>query len=258
MVDDLRLVRRSSAKKLLAKAKKEAARRWLHVRFDPTEMVMELSQEREDDDCTVDFDERLLKQRAVDSIDDVMSTIDALRGVYANLAGNTTQSAAHKATVAARVAFGYPKERPSRSDCFEQDVRRQCRRAINEVYRRLETSSGPTVYLISAGDPKFVKIGFTTCLEQRLRSLRTASHVEPVVLLAIPGTRSLERELHIRFASARHSREWFRLTEEVEGFIALGSSECPTGACCPKAVKPQDERRFASALTANPRSLARV
>jgi hypothetical protein len=231
--DDLRLMPRQSAKKLLAQAKKETARRWLWERFDPTEMDLELSQEREDDNATEEFEERLLKQRAVNSIDDVVLTVSSMRGAYANLADGATPSAAHEATVAARVAFGYPKERPSRSDCFDEDVRRQCRRAINEIYTSFEKSSGSVVYFIGAGDPEFVKIGFTTSLEQRLRSLRTASHVEPVVHLAIPGTRSLERELHTRFASARHNREWFRLTDEIEAFIAVEVAKAKRGLAAP-------------------------
>ena len=224
--DDLRHMPRQSAKKLLAQAKKETARRWLWQRFDPSEMDLELSQEREDDDPMEEFDERLLKQRAIDSIDDVVSTIKALRGARANLAGEVTMPAAHAATVAARVAFGYPKEPPGRSDCFDEDVRGQCRRVINEIYRCFEKSSGPVVYVISAGDPKFVKIGFSTSLQQRLRSLRTASHVEPIVHVAIPGPRSLEHDLHIRFASARHNREWFRLTDEIAAFVASERAKC--------------------------------
>jgi len=124
------------------------------------------------------------------------------------------------ATVAARIALGYPQERPSRSDCFDEDVRRQCRHIIGEIYNTAERPSGPVVYVIGTDNPEFVKIGFTTCFEQRLRSLRTASHVEPVVHAVISGTRSLERELHRRFASARHNREWSRVTKEIEAFIA--------------------------------------
>jgi hypothetical protein len=218
--DDLRHMGRQAAKRLLAHAKRETARRWLWQRFDPSEMDLELSQERDEADPTEEFDERLLKQRAIDSIDDVVSTINAAREAWANLAADAIMLAAHEATVAARIAYGYLKERPSRSDSFDEDVRRQCRRVINEVYRCFEQSSGSLVYLISAGDPKFVKIGFSTSLEQRLRSLRTASHAEPIVHLAIPGPRSLERDLHTRFASARHNREWFRLTDEIAAFIA--------------------------------------
>jgi hypothetical protein len=212
---------RRAAKKLLASAKKEAVHQWLRERFDPGEMDLELSQECDDDEPTDAFDERLLKQRAINSIDDVVSTVNASRAAGANLASSyVTMPVAYEAAVAARIAFGYPKERPSRSDCFDEDIRRQCHRIINEIYSCFEKSSGSVVYLISAGDPQFVKIGFTTSLKRRLRSLRTGSHVEPIVHVAIQGTRSLERDLHNRFASAHQKREWFRLTDEIAAFIA--------------------------------------
>jgi hypothetical protein len=248
--DDLRFMRRPAAKKLLARAKRETARRWLHARFDPSEMQLELSEECDCGDVTSEFDfaemelelsegcdsggdtsdfeDGLLKQRAVKSIDDVVSEIESFRELYRRFPNDDgSMPSAHAATVAARLEFGYPEERPSRTDCFDEDVRRQCRRVVNEIYKGTKNSSGPVVYVISAGDSGFAKIGFTTCLEQRLRSLRTASHVEPVVHAVIPGTRSLERELHRRFASARHNREWFRLTKEIEAFIATerGSSD---------------------------------
>lgn len=220
--DDLRFIRRPAAKKILAQAKKETARRWLFARFDAGELELELLEDYEGEG-DAEFEERLLKQRAVASIDNVVSQIESWREQYKKLADEIRPSAANEATIAARLALGYPKEPPSRSDCFDEDVRRQCRRAVNQIYGATENSTDPVVYVISIGSLEFVKIGFTTCLEQRLRSLRTASHVEPVTHLAIPGTRSLERELHKRFASARHNREWFRLTEEIEAFIAAGS-----------------------------------
>lgn len=218
--DDLRHMPRAAAKKLLAKAKKETARRWLFGRFDPSEMDLELTEESEGGDGTEVFDDRLLKQRAIISIDDVVSTVKSLRELYTNRAIDPGQAAALQATVAARLEFGYPKEPPSRTDCFDEDVPRQCRRIINEIYSNSKTSSGPVVYLISTENPEFVKIGYTASLERRLRSLRTASHVEPTIHLAIPGTVSLERELHRRFEAARYNREWFRLTEEIQTFIA--------------------------------------
>jgi hypothetical protein len=217
--DDLQHMPRQSAKRLLTQAKKETARRWLWERFDPTELDLELSQEDEEDDGAEEFDERRLKQHAVNSIDEVVSRVNSRRETRANLSCDADMPAAHEATVAGRIAFGYPRERPSRTDCFDEDVRRQCRRVINEIYRSLEASSGPVVYVISGGDAKFVKIGFSSNFKQRLRSLRTASHVEPTVHLVMPGTRSLERDLHERFAFARHNREWFRLTVEVKTFI---------------------------------------
>ncbi|XFF02419.1 GIY-YIG nuclease family protein (plasmid) [Bradyrhizobium guangxiense] len=132
--DDLRHMPRTAAKKLLAKAKKETARRWLLDRFDPSEMDLELSDDSEGNDGSEAFDDGLLKQRAINSIDDVVSTVKSLREVYAGRAIDPSQMAAHQATVAARIECGYPKERPSRTDCFDEDVRHQCRRIINEIY----------------------------------------------------------------------------------------------------------------------------
>lgn len=227
--DDLRNMSSAAAKALLARAKKETARRWLCARFDPTDMDLELFEKSECSDDTQVFDDKLLKQRALNSIDDVVSTVTALRNTYASLASDLTQPLARQATVEARVAYGYPEERPDRTDCFDEDVRRQCRRIINEIYSKVKFS-GTVVYLISTDNPEFVKIGFTTCLERRLKSLRTASHVEPTIHLTIEGTRSLERELHTRFEAARYSREWFRLTDDIKTFIAsAGSSEARAG-----------------------------
>ncbi|WP_168193285.1 GIY-YIG nuclease family protein [Bradyrhizobium sp. NAS96.2] len=222
--DDLRHMSRSKAKQLLGKAKKETARRWLAGRFDPSEMDQELSEESGCSDESQVFDDGQLKQRAITSIDDAVSTVMSSRDAFAKLASGVTQPAAHEKTVAARVAYGYPRERPERTDCFDQDVRRQCVRVINEIYSHPVKSSAAVVYLISTDNPEFVKIGFTKCLEHRLRSLRTASHVEPTIRLTIAGTQSLERELHTRFAASRANREWFRLTEDIKAFIASASA----------------------------------
>ncbi|MCP3476109.1 GIY-YIG nuclease family protein [Bradyrhizobium sp. CCGUVB1N3] len=215
--NDLKHMPRAKAKQLLAKAKKETARRWLAARFDPSDMEQELFEDSGDESEV--FDDRQLKQRAINSIDDAVSTITSSREAYAKLRNGTDQPLAHEATVA-RLAYGYPKERPERMDCFDDDVRRQCLRVINEIYSRPVKPSGSVVYLISTDNPAFVKIGFTTRLEDRLRSLRTASHVEPTIHLTIPGTQSLEQELHSRFEAARFNREWFRLTDDIKTFIA--------------------------------------
>ncbi|MGJ5180817.1 GIY-YIG nuclease family protein [Bradyrhizobium oligotrophicum] len=215
--DDLRDLPRTAAKKVLEKAKKETARRCLWNRFDPSEMEQELSDNGIDD---TEIDDRRLKQHAMSLIDDVVSMVQSLRERHAKIPPASSQSRAHAKTVAARLQYGYPAERPARSDCFDNDVRRQCRRVINEIYSTGKVLPAPLVYLISTDNPEFVKIGFTTCLERRLSSLRTASHVEPTVHLTIQGPPSLERELHTRFAASRHHREWFRLTDDIRTFIA--------------------------------------
>jgi hypothetical protein len=221
---DLRNMSRAAAKALLTRAKKETARRWLYARFDPAEMELELFDESECGEDIQIFDDKLLKQRALNSIDDVVSTVNAYRNTYKSLVSDSTQSPARQATVAARVAYGYAEENPARIDCFDEDVRRQCRCIINEIYCIKMKTSGPVVYLISTDNLNFVKIGFTTCLERRLKSLRTASHVEPTIHLTIEGKRSLERDLHTRFEASRYNREWFRLTDDIKSFIASSGS----------------------------------
>lgn len=77
----------------------------------------------------------------------------------------------------------------------------------------------PIIYFL-AGDDGFIKIGFTTNLRKRLRSLRTGSPKQLRIRLTIPGTRDDERELHRRFAAHQERGEWFRLAEPIADFIA--------------------------------------
>jgi hypothetical protein len=83
------------------------------------------------------------------------------------------------------------------------------------------------IYFISAGDD-LVKIGHTTSLRSRLRSLRTSSPKEIRVLLVIAGNRDCEQELHRRFAAFRVCREWFKRSGPVDEFIARHRA-CETG-----------------------------
>jgi hypothetical protein len=226
LCDDYRLnnVSRATAKSLLARAKKETARRWLHAHFEHTEMEMDLINDCEYSEDTDIYDERILKRRAIAKIDDVVSTVAELRRLYTNRSPDSTQSQARQATVAARVAYGYSEEKPVRIDCFAEDLRRQCLRLIRDIYANEVNSARSLVYFISIDNQEFVKIGFTSCLEKRLKSLRTASHAEPTIHLTLGGTRSMERELHKRFEAARYNREWFRMTNDIKAFIASSKS----------------------------------
>lgn len=88
-----------------------------------------------------------------------------------------------------------------------------CGRA-NEISRR-----EPVIYFICAGDD-LIKIGHTTNLDARLRSLRTAHPKELQILLVIPGSRDDEQQLHRRFADLRVGREWFRHDGPISDYIA--------------------------------------
>jgi hypothetical protein len=103
------------------------------------------------------------------------------------------------------------------------EIRRWTRLAISAAARPDNAAAGPVVYLISTGDPTMVKIGFSANFTHRLRSLRTASPVEPQVLLTVSGGRELETELHHRFKEHHIRREWYRLAPEIVAFIAAAA-----------------------------------
>ena len=77
----------------------------------------------------------------------------------------------------------------------------------------------PVVYFISTDDG-LIKIGYTTNLGVRLRSLRTAHPKELQVRLVIPGSLDDEQEFHRRFAAFRVGREWFKLAKPISDYIA--------------------------------------
>ncbi|WP_371594732.1 GIY-YIG nuclease family protein [Streptomyces virginiae] len=68
---------------------------------------------------------------------------------------------------------------------------------------------GSVVYLIGSVGSSLVKIGVTTQLAARLRSLQSSSPVRLEVLWSTAGDRALETALHQRFADRRAHGEWF-------------------------------------------------
>jgi hypothetical protein len=85
--------------------------------------------------------------------------------------------------------------------------------AMADVVKRPNNSATPGhVYFISFGS--FIKIGFSTNLQQRLRAL---PHDE--LLATIPGTMRDEKLLHRQFAHLRQQGEWFRKDPELLAHI---------------------------------------
>lgn len=72
------------------------------------------------------------------------------------------------------------------------------------------------VYFVQIG--RHVKIGFTTNLRDRLRSFGTTA-VAIDLLLVIPGTMSLERQLHDLLKEVRAARELFHFDARMEHFF---------------------------------------
>jgi hypothetical protein len=87
----------------------------------------------------------------------------------------------------------------------------------------------PIIYFVAGGD-ELIKIGHTTNLPTRLRSLRTATPKELRVLLVIPGMRDDEQNLHRRFEDHRAGREWFFRCDDITEFISAHRIFDSTGA----------------------------
>jgi hypothetical protein len=76
------------------------------------------------------------------------------------------------------------------------------------------------VYFIRAGQSKMVKIGWTADLRVRLSGLQSGNDRPLRVLLALPGDRSFEAELHSQFHRWRRIGEWFWLDASIMRFVA--------------------------------------
>lgn len=79
------------------------------------------------------------------------------------------------------------------------------------------------LYLIQHNNiPEYTKIGFTTDIEKRIKSLQTASPtgVKVIYLVESEYAYKLEQALHKRYSSKNSNLEWFKLTvEDIEDII---------------------------------------
>lgn len=82
-------------------------------------------------------------------------------------------------------------------------------------------SKGGYVYFVKAGNSTYVKIGFTTDVEGRLKTLQTGCAEKLKLMTLIPGTIQDERSYHRLFAKDRILKsEWFNLSPHLNDFIA--------------------------------------
>lgn len=183
---------------LLETAKRETARRWIGARLGTPDGGPVVPS----GGFTLWQELTLQRNSAVNEIDNIVHEVGAARKFNLQQEGS---------------AF----------DCFARDVRRQCNEIADMFYGPLSgEQEAPqnadvrgVVYFISIGDPSVVKIGFTTNMETRLRSLRTASPAEPHIHVTFEAGPLDESDLHRRFAADRINREWFRFSAEIAAFI---------------------------------------
>lgn len=83
-----------------------------------------------------------------------------------------------------------------------------------------QTSATSYVYVIGPRYLRPVKIGVTTNLEKRLKSIQTGNPEQLSVLWATEGGRDLEHALHEQFAAERQAGEWF-LFEDRDPLAAI-------------------------------------
>jgi len=91
--------------------------------------------------------------------------------------------------------------------------------------------SGPCkvghVYFIATADERFVKIGTSLCVKQRMLTLQ-AAHPEKLKLIAfIRGGTSKEALWQRRWRALRRIGEWFELTDELRAAIMSEARSTP-------------------------------
>ncbi len=95
---------------------------------------------------------------------------------------------------------------------------------------RDRTRTDARVYFAHARRSDLIKIGTSTDVEQRLRSLALLCGELPVLLATVPGSYPTEECLHRAFASARTFGEWFHRTPELDELVRVLREEIPAEA----------------------------
>jgi hypothetical protein len=93
------------------------------------------------------------------------------------------------------------------------------RRAHRKHFGMVKTDPGEWVYFMHDLDAKMVKVGVSSSLDSRFRSLKANTPNEIALLGSVPGSPELEKVMHQFFAPFHHRREWFRATPEVLAFV---------------------------------------
>jgi hypothetical protein len=81
-----------------------------------------------------------------------------------------------------------------------------------------------SIYFVEDPASGHIKIGVTKDLKTRLSRLHTGTSRNFRLLGSITGPRSLEKELHEKFASARVRREWFHPTPALLEYIRANAT----------------------------------
>lgn len=101
-------------------------------------------------------------------------------------------------------------------EMIRQDANGHIKRAIERTFREAQNS---VVYFVLAESSRQIKIGYARDLEGRIAVMRNGSPERLTVIATIDGSRTLEKELHTRFADLRERGEWFREAEPLVSYL---------------------------------------
>lgn len=72
------------------------------------------------------------------------------------------------------------------------------------------------VYVIGNKEFKLCKIGFSTDINKRIKSLQTGCPFKIEILAIITGSYEIEKQLHLKYKKYNTTGEWFRIEEDLE------------------------------------------
>lgn len=98
------------------------------------------------------------------------------------------------------------------SQAFEEAVLAAGNTSSPVKPRTFEKGAGYVYFLVSGA---YVKIGFTTKPAGRLSALSTGLGAGVQAFVLVPGSRSMESDLHREFAGDRVRAEWFKATTKL-------------------------------------------
>ncbi len=77
----------------------------------------------------------------------------------------------------------------------------------------------PAVYLIADVANNVCKIGYSTNVKKRIKTLQTSYPHQLTIISAIHGDKLLEEQLHNLFSQYRLKGEWFILSEDIAEYF---------------------------------------
>lgn len=121
-------------------------------------------------------------------------------------------------------SFGYRRGGRRLIATSDLDLFVRSGRAASVRAKRSWAAPNPKECVYVIGYDRFIKIGYTTNLEQRLDNLQTACPGKLKVHAILHGGRRLEHALHANFADYRTEGEWFTRAGDLARWI---TEKCP-------------------------------